>query len=386
MANALADILAQRLADQRLRTLRSTYPLGGMKVACDGRTLINFSSNDYLGLSQHPLLKNRSIEWTERYGTGCGASRLITGNLDIYEELEAKLSRLKGTQAALIMNSGYQANMSVIAAVASASAFVLCDRFSHNSLLQGAILSGAKWSRFRHNDVGDLRRRLQSRRAAACDWRWIITESIFSMDGDRADLAGLIAVARENAAGLFVDEAHSTGVFGPHGMGLAAGKPEIDVIMGTFGKACGSFGAYIACSKTMRDYLINFCGGFIYSTGLPPSVLGAIDAALDLIPGMDAERVRLLSVAQHVRSELQQLGYSTGASSTQIIPVLIGDDDQALALSQYLEEHGILALAIRPPTVPEGAARIRLSLSSAHSDEQIEQLVQAFKAWRKRGC
>jgi 8-amino-7-oxononanoate synthase len=380
-----SQILADRLASQRLRDVRYVKPLPGMRVILNGLELTNFSSNDYLGLSQHPLLKERAIEWTNRYGTGCGASRLITGTLEVYEALESKLANLKGTESALIMGSGYQTNVSTIAALAQVdkNSFFLSDRLNHNSLLQGVLHGSARWSRFEHNDLNDLRTRLHSERAASASERWIITESVFSMDGDRADIDALLDLRERNGASLYIDEAHSTGLFGPQGMGLAAGKSSIDIIMGTFGKALGSFGSYIACSKIMRDYLVNFSGGIIYSTGLPPSVLAAIDAALDIIPHMDEDRQRLSQVSDLVRKQLHDLGYSTGASTTQIIPIVIGSDQDALDLSKFLEQHGILALAIRPPTVPDGSARVRLSLSSAHTDEQIELLLAALRSWRK---
>ena len=373
-------ILADRVTENRLRRLRSVKPLSGLTVESAGRVLINFSSNDYLGLSQHPLLKERARDYLNRYGTGCGASRLVSGNLDCYGELEEKLAALKGTQTALVMNGGFQTNLTVLSALADDKSFIALDRLSHNSLLQGTLLSGAKWSRFHHNDGDDLDRRLEAPRAKLADERWIVTESVFGMDGDRCDMDGLIASAKKSQAKLFVDEAHSTGLFGKSGMGLAAGK-SIDLIMGTFGKACGSFGSYVACSKTTREFLINCCSGFVYSTGLPPPVLGAIDAALDLIPTMDSQRLRLCEMADYVRSSLKEIGFSTGESSTQIIPIMIGDDCEALSFSAHLENCGILAMAIRPPTVPVGTARIRLSLSCAHSDEQIEKLLHAVRSW-----
>jgi 8-amino-7-oxononanoate synthase len=372
--------LTDRVAENRLRRLRSIKPLTGLLVESAGRTLINFSSNDYLGLSQHPLLKERAAVFLNRYGTGCGASRLVSGNLDCYDALEEKLAALKGTETALVMNGGFQTNLTVLAALADDKCFIALDRLSHNSLLQGTVLSGAKWNRFKHNDLNDLERRLETPRARIADERWIVTESVFSMDGDRCDIDGLIASARNSQAKLFIDEAHSTGLFGEAGMGLAAGKP-IDLIMGTFGKACGSFGSYVACSKTTREFLINCCSGFVYSTGLPPPVLGAIDAALELIPTMSAQRLRLSQMADHVRKNLKDMGYSTGESSTQIIPIFIGDDSDALSFSAHLENCGILATAIRPPTVPVRTARIRLSLSAAHTDEQIETLLQAIRSW-----
>jgi 8-amino-7-oxononanoate synthase len=373
-------VLADRVAENRLRRLRAVNPLSGLMVESAGRELINFSSNDYLGLSQHPLLKERAIEYLDRYGTGCGASRLVSGNLDCYGELEEKLAALKGTQAALIMNGGFQTNLTVLSALTDDKSFIALDRLSHNSLLQGTLLSGAKWSRFHHNDIDDLEYRLSATRAQNANERWIATESVFGMDGDRCDIDGLIASAKRFKAKLFIDEAHSTGLFGKAGMGLAAGK-SIDLIMGTFGKALGGFGSYVACSKTTREFLINCCSGFVYSTGLPPSVLGAIDAALDLIPTMNEQRLQLSQMSQYVRDSLRDAGFSTGKSSTQIIPIIIGDESDALSLSAHLENCGILAIAIRPPTVPAHTARIRLSLSSAHTDEQIEKLLQAVRSW-----
>jgi len=208
-----------------------------------------------------------------------------------------------------------------------------------------------------------------------------VSESVFSMDGDVADIDQLISTANHHDAQLLIDDAHATGVLGVNGMGLTSFKPEIDLIVGTFGKALGSYGSYVACSKQMRDYLINFCGGLIYSTALPPPILGAIDAALDLVPTLDAERKRLSELATFARNELQSMGFSTLNSSTQIIPIVTGSEESALQLSQHLEERGILALPIRPPTVSNSTSRIRLSISAAHTDEQMESLVSALKDW-----
>ncbi len=381
IASLQLEKLAERRTSRRFRKLTTTRPLDGMQILRDGRALVNFSSNDYLGISQHPLLKQRAIAWMDEYGTGCGASRLVTGNFEIFDQVEEKLARLKGTESALIMGAGYQTNLSLLAAIANQKSFISCDRLSHNSLLQGAMLSQARWSRFHHNDLSDLRKRLHSAAAKNAESRWIVSESVFSMDGDVADLDQLVACAQNENAQLLIDDAHATGVLGKNGMGLTSSKPEIDLIVGTFGKALGSYGSYIACSKQMRDYLINFCGGLIYSTALPPPVLGAIDAALDLVPTLDQERRRLSEISDYVRNRLNDFGFSTLNSSTQIIPVITGSEKSALNLSNHLEERGILALPIRPPTVPDGTSRIRLSLSAAHTDQQLESLISAFKDW-----
>lgn len=374
-------LLVERQTSRRFRKLTTTTPLNGMQILRDGQALVNFSSNDYLGISQHPLLKERAAEWLERYGTGCGASRLVTGNFDIFDRVEEKLARLKGTETALIMGAGFQTNLSLLSAVANEKSFVCCDRLSHNSLLQGAVLSQSRWTRFHHNDISDAQKRLTSAVSQNADNRWIVSESVFSMDGDVADIDRLLATAKLHNAQLLIDDAHGTGVLGVNGMGLTSMKPEIDLIVGTFGKALGSYGSYVACSKQMRDFLVNFCGGLIYSTALPPPILGAIDAALDLVPTLEAERKRLSSNSSMIREELQSAGFSTLNSCTQIIPVITGSEESALQLSQFLEQRGILVLPIRPPTVPDNTSRIRLSISAAHTDQQLESLVSALKAW-----
>jgi 8-amino-7-oxononanoate synthase len=205
------------------------------------------------------------------------------------------------------------------------------------------------------------------------------------MDGDTSDIDRLVALSEEFQAILVVDEAHATGVIGERGMGLSCGK-GVDIVMGTFGKACGSFGAYIACSETVRDYLVNCCSGFIYTTAMPPPVVGSIDAALDLIPQMEREREDLFLKGGFLRQSLRAMGFDTGKSTTQIVPVIVGDDRETLNLSAWLEKNGFLAIAIRPPTVPRGEARIRLALSAAHTWEQIEHLVEAFQSWSEHGA
>lgn len=345
----------------------------GARVMVKGRVLDNFSSNDYLGLSMHPLLRERAMEYVDRYGTGATASRLICGTMDCCLALESKLAALKGTEAALIFNSGYQANISLLPALADRRSLILSDRLNHNSLIKGAIQSRCRVIPFRHNDLNHLKRLLEENMEKGHSRMLVVTESVFSMDGDCADIGAMCELAEDFGAWLIVDEAHATGVMGKRGMGLACGK-KVDLAIGTFGKAGGSFGAYAACSKKLRDYLVNCCSGFIYTTALPPAVLGAIDAALDLIPGLDEERTRLRFHADRLRAALNGGGFNTGQSVTQIIPIILGDEARTVSVSGKLEENGILASAIRPPTVPPGASRVRLSLSAAHTLDQLHRL------------
>lgn len=374
------QMLDARVEESRLRSLREIEPHSAGLVRVNGRPLVDFASNDYLGLAHHPLLIERSIQFTQRFGVGSTASRLLSGNISPFESIERKLAALKGTEAALLLPTGFQANSTVLSALADRGTLLLCDRLSHQSLLTGAQISHARWARYEHNDCAELDAKFCAH--PAFERRIVATESVFSMDGDIADLDDTARVATANGALLYVDEAHATGVFGPLGMGLTAGRSDVAIAMGTFGKAGGSFGAYVACSQQLRDFLINFCSGLIYSTALPPPVLGAIDAALDVIPTMERQRVELLSNAEHLRARLHQLGFDTGQSASQIIPIIVGSDSDTVNLAAYLESNGFFAPAIRPPTVPDGTARIRLSLTTQHTREQLERLCVLLRDWR----
>lgn len=369
--------LEQRRQTHQLRTLQEVTPAAGALVEVNGQTMVNFSSNDYLGLASHPALAAGAAEYISRYGVGSTASRLVCGNTPIFTDLEQRLAAMKGSEAALIMNSGFQANVSLIPALLNRHSLVLADRLCHQSINQGILLSRARLLRFRHNDINHLQELLEQHRPAY-PRVMIVTESVFSMDGDRCDLEALVALGKRYQALLLVDEAHATGVFGPNGMGLACGQ-DIDLVMGTFGKGLGSYGAYVACSAEMREYLINFCAGLIYSTALPPPVLGAISAALDLVPTMARERLHLLNLAQYLRDGLQEMGLSSGGSSTQIVPVIVGSDQAAMALAQTLLHQHILAAAIRPPTVEQGRARLRIALTCQHDKGQVDRLLHAIK-------
>jgi 8-amino-7-oxononanoate synthase len=379
------EALRRAAAQNRRRALRPVQPLDGGRVKLGGRELIDFSSNDYLGLSRHPALIERSREWASRYGTGAGASRLVRGTFEAHAAVEAKLAALKGAEAALLFASGWQANAAVLPALFAAGegpALAFADRLVHASLHHGCQAAGVRQIRFRHNDLNHLEQ-LLAEHAAEPGRRFILTESVFSMDGDQVELGRLADLAERWDAFLYLDEAHATGVLGPRGMGLSGLAPgHVDLVMGTFSKAMGSFGAYVTGSRALIDYLINACSGFIFTTAPPPPVLGAIDAALDLVPGMDAERAHLQRLAARLREGLRDAGVDTLESTTQIVPAVIGEEALALEAARRLEAEGVLAIAIRPPTVPKGSSRIRFALSAAHSEEDVDHLIAAVRqAW-----
>ncbi|GAB0055734.1 8-amino-7-oxononanoate synthase [Candidatus Magnetaquicoccaceae bacterium FCR-1] len=384
-ARAYAAFLAQCARAGQTRRLVPMLPASGGRIDKAGQRLINFSSNNYMGLADHPLLIERARDWTARWGCSASASRLVCGNLEPFEQVEARLAAGKGSGAALVFNAGFQANATLLAAlldrqVLGGEPLVFCDRLNHASLHHGCLAAGVRQIRYRHNDLNHLEE-LLDKQARHPGPRFIVTESLFSMDGDPVDLPGLIALKDRFGAFLFLDEAHATGVFGPGGFGLAAAHPgAVELVMGTFSKGLGGFGAYVACSPALRDYLVQRCAGLIYSTALPPAVLGAMDAALELLPTLDETRQALLERAAWLRRELQGLGLDTGRSASQIIPVLLGESGVALEASRRLEvEHGILAMAIRPPTVPKGTARLRVSLSAAHGTGDLIRLLDGLR-------
>lgn len=365
----------------RKRVLRPVDPLPAGRVRVGGRELINFSSNDYLGLSRHPEVVERSRRWLNEYGAGSGASRLVTGHLAAMEALEAKIARAKQTEAALILASGWQCNASVLPALLDKALWgveplVFADKLIHASLHAGLELSGARRYRYRHDDFNHLESLLKAH-ADKPGPRFIVTETVFSMDGDVTDMAALSALAQRWDAFLYVDEAHATGVLGLQGFGLSPGMGA-DMAMGTFSKGMGSFGAYVACSARLREFLINRASGLIYATGLPPATLGAIDAAMDLVPRLEGERTRLQLMARHLREGLRAAGLDTGPSACQIVPLILDDEQRTLGVARALEARGLLGIAIRPPTVPPGTSRIRFALSAVHSDADIERLLTAI--------
>ncbi|MFA4858198.1 MAG: 8-amino-7-oxononanoate synthase [Candidatus Margulisiibacteriota bacterium] len=347
------------------------------KISIRGKEYFDFSSNDYLGLASHPALIAAAHAAAEKWGTGTCASRLLSGDLEIHHELEEKIAALKGKPAGLLFNSGYQANVGIIPALFEKGDAIFSDRLNHASIIDGILLSGAQMFRFHHNDPMHLEMLLKKyrhkyRRAL------IITETIFSMDGDRCPLKNLVTLKEKYNCILMVDEAHATGIFGKNGAGIVEEEglaSQVDIIMGTFGKALGSFGAYVTADKTCIEYLINTGRSFIYSTALPPAVVAANLAAIDLLRTEPERRRLLLKNARVFRQKLVSAGHPVCGQS-QIVPVIIGSAEVAVKISKKLQAAGYWTLPIRPPTVPQNESRIRFSLSYNHSQAVLEKLTK----------
>lgn len=345
-------------------------------IKAQGQNYLNFSSNDYLGLSFDPRLQQKSQEWIQKYGVGSAASRLITGHTSGHEAIEIQLAKFLGTEAALVFVSGWQANVAVISCLLEnlpKPVYVITDKLNHASLHYGCKAGQVKQIRFHHNDMDHLQQRLESIQDNAGS-KLIITETIFSMDGDQANLKSLRKLANAYHAFLFLDDAHATGVLGDKGQGLA--PAYADLTMGTFSKACGSFGAYIAGSKALCDWLINYCSGFIHTTALPPAVNGSITAALELMPSLGQERSYLKQQCQYVKQQLTSWGINMGETVSQIIPLIVGSAENALEITQLLKQEKLWVMPIRPPTVPAHSSRLRLTLSAAHQSKDIEYLLE----------
>jgi 8-amino-7-oxononanoate synthase len=371
LAQELSFLETQDLR-RRLQTLEELLP--GGRVRLGGQVLLNLSSNDYLGLAQDPRLVKAAQKAAARWGVGAGASRLVAGHLALHEAVEARLAVCKGTQAAVIFSTGYMANLGVLAALTGPGDAVFCDKLNHASIYDGIKLSGASLLRFPHRDLNRLQDLLH--KAQGYKRRLIVTDSVFSVDGDLAPLADLVALKERFGAALMIDEAHATGVLGDRGAGLAEAlglTARIEVHLGTFSKALGSLGGYVAGDRRLIDYLHNRARSFIYSTALAPPVLGAIEAALEIVAREPERRQYVLAEAETFRRGLEQAGLDTLGSETQIVPVLAGDNARTLEFAARLRQRGLLAVALRPPTVPPGRARVRFSLSAAHSREDLHQ-------------
>ena len=331
-------------AKGRLRTLRAVNRISPRECEIDGKRLIDFSSNDYMGLSMRPELMAGAIEWTRRFGTGSGASRLISGTSGAALELEAKIAEWKGFESALILSSGYSANLGVISALANKNTAIFADKLNHASINTGCLLSQAEFKRYRHSDMNHLRRLIAN---TPNEMKLLASDTVFSMDGDVAPLEELHKIAREANAMIFLDDAHGTGGTGRGGKGYAA--PEnCDVSLATFSKAVGSSGGCLLSTNEVREYLINTCSPFIFSTAMPPSTLGAISAAVDLLRSaeMDEARAHLHEISAYARQAVHDLGYACGNSETMIIPVIIADPPTGR--SYAARASASLAAALRP--------------------------------------
>ena len=376
--------ISERLRDlskSHLDRHLQVYPEAGGRIRIGDRTYLNFSSNDYLNLARHPDVVAKAAEALRVAGSGATASRLVTGTLAWHEELEQKLARYKGYPCALLFGSGFLANVGTIPALMGKNDHIFADKLVHASIVDAVTLSRAKLYRFRHNDVEHLEQLLKKN--VTSGRRLIVTESVFSMDGDLAPLQDIAHVAQRHGAMVMVDEAHATGVFGPKGSGLVRELglgPLVNIALGTLSKAFGGYGGFVTCSKSVRAFLINHARSFIYSTALPPPVVAAALGALQVVEESSDLGAQLVNNATAFRNRLEEGGLNTGNSASQIIPVMVGENSKTLAISQKLREHGIIGVAIRPPTVPQGTARIRLSVTLAHTWEDLEHVAQVIIA------
>lgn len=379
--SAPAEVLRQLAADGLLRTLRPLDSAAGAEITRDGRILANFASNDYLGLARHPEIEAAFIEGVRRYGAGSTASRLVCGSLPPHQALEEALAAAKQSAAALTFSSGFATALGAIPVIAGKSDFIVLDKLCHACLVDAARLSGATLRVFPHNNVQQLSRLLATIRAKSATARiLVITESVFSMDGDLCPLREILDLTENHGALLLLDEAHATGVLGRHGMGLAEElglQSRIAFQMGTLSKAAGLAGGYLAASREWIDLLINRARSFVFSTAPPPALAHAALTSLRLIGSAEGE-ARRATLRANIAAFQQAAGLPT-SSTTPIQPILLGSNEAALEASAVLETRGLLVPAIRFPTVPRGTARLRISLSAAHSIETIQQLAQNLK-------
>ncbi len=342
----------------------------------DGRSVISFCSNDYLGLANHPDIKAAFISGVEKYGAGSGASHLINGHSRAHHELEQELAEFAGYPRALLFSTGYMANLGVVQALTGRGDTVFEDRLNHASLLDGGLLSGARLMRYSHNNAAELEHKLAARESGE---KLVLTDGIFSMDGDIADLPSLVAVCDQRNARFMVDDAHGFGVLGESGRGslehFGLASADAPIYMATLGKALGVAGAFVAGSEELIETLINTARTYIYTTASPPAVAEATRAALRLIQSEPGLRAKLNDNIRYFRTCAEQTGLSLSASATAIQPLIIGDTEATVSLSERLFEAGLLVTAIRPPTVPQGTARLRITLSAAHTRELIDHLV-----------
>ena len=357
------------------RTLTESLREDGLWIERDGKRLLSFSCNDYLNLTQHPAIKQAAIDAIEKYGVGSGASRLVTGNHPLYAQLEVRLARIKQTEAAVVFGSGYLANTGIIPVVIGREGLVLVDELSHACLFAGAELSRGKVLTFRHNDVAEARK-LLARHRSSHDHALIVTDGVFSMDGDLAPLADLLAVADEHDAWLMSDDAHGLGVVGDgRGSGFVGNTHiPLPLQMGTLSKAIGSYGGYLCASRPVVDLIRNRARTLIYSTGLPPACVAAAIAALDLI-----ERDQDYAATPLRKAKMFTRRVGLAEAQSPIVPVIIGDEEATLAASRMLVEEGYFSAAIRPPSVPAGTARLRLTFTAKHSDQAIERLADIVR-------
>lgn len=370
--------LSRRAAEHQLRTRIAIIPIDATHVQIEGKRYVNFASNDYLGLTHHPRLIQAAQQALEKYGAGSGASGLVSGFSEAHRSAEEAIARWKGTQAAVLLPSGYQAAHAMVQTLSIGGVRFLLDKLCHASLIDAVRASGAEFRIFPHNNLEKLERLL----AGSTSQDIVITESIFSMDGDAADLKGMAGLKEKYGFVLVLDEAHGSGIYGGDGAGYAAEKHLshiVDVSLVTLSKAAGIVGGAVCASKQFCEGLVNWGRAYIYSTAIPPATAAAIEAAIDVMRSEPERPQRVRTLAMRVRNELKQHGRQISEGDSPIIPLIFGSEKQALDAAEHLREKGILTIAIRPPTVPRDKSRLRITLSCEHSDDEVWALIEAVK-------
>lgn len=370
-----SDELQALRAEGLYRSMRTIRGAMGSRVELDGRQVLLLCSNNYLGLADHPALKQAAGE-AVALGVGSGASRLVSGTMELHEALEVRIAAFKGTERALLFNTGYAANTGIVSALVGRGDAIFSDKLNHASIVDGALLSRAAFYRYPHRDMDALERMLEEKGGQGR--RLIVTDGVFSMDGDIAPLERLVQLAKRYDALLMVDDAHGSGVLGPTGRGSAelhGVMDGIDIHMGTLGKGLGSFGAYAAASATICEYLVNKARSFIFSTSLPPAVLAASLAAIELVDSPEGARLRerLAGNVALFKEQLASSGFDTMGSETQIVPIFVGPAETTMEFSRELLAQGLFVQGIRPPTVPVGSCRLRCTIMATHEPADLEQ-------------
>ncbi len=378
----MEDSIEKRLTGLKTRGLKRSLTVlegpQGPRARINGKEVVVLCSNDYLGLANHPVVKEAAARAIGDHGTGAGASRLVAGTMELHIELEDRLRVFKNTEAALLFNSGWHANTGCIPALASRGDDIFCDKLSHASIIDGCILSRANLKRYPHGDMNALEGLLKRSRASR---KLVITDGVFSMDGDIAPLDDILGLAERYGATLLLDDAHATGVLGRNGRGtlehIGIDNPSV-IQLGTLGKAFGSYGAFVAGGRRLIELVLNTARSFIYSTALPPAVCAASIKAIDIVEGEPERRERLLRNASLVRDGLKKRGLDTLCSTTQIIPLVVGDAARTMEATRRLLDRGVFVQGIRPPTVPQGTSRLRITVTSEHSTDDLERAVETI--------
>ena len=369
--------LNDRRENNNFRSLNIVHTRKTTDINIGGRDYVDFASNDYLSLSNNPKITEAAKKAIDSFGASASSSRLMSGSNILHEELEGKIAAYKGYKAAITFGSGYQANVGILPAIVTRHDAIIADELIHASLIDGAILSRAKLIRYKHNDTQHLEDILLKNRTKYPDVL-IVTESLFSMDGDIAPLREIVELKNRYSASLFVDEAHATGVFGSGIVSMLALQSNVEYLLGTFSKALGSYGGFLTCDNLTKDYLVNFCRSFIYSTALPPSVVASSIAAITYCRENPDLGAGLLNKAEYFRNNIKGLGLQVLGTS-QIVPVVVNESSVALKIQDKLREHGYNVLAVRPPTVKEGSARIRFSICLNHTTADLDNITEILK-------